>query len=40
MHPARLAVLLLLCLPAFAANPPARPNVLFIAVDDLRDWVG
>ncbi|MFM9079384.1 MAG: sulfatase, partial [Opitutaceae bacterium] len=32
--------MLLLCLPAFAANPPARPNVLFIAVDDLRDWVG
>jgi iduronate 2-sulfatase len=23
-----------------AAEPPARPNVLFIAVDDLRDWVG
>jgi arylsulfatase A-like enzyme len=40
MHPARLAVLILLCLPAFAANPPTRPNVLFIAVDDLRDWVG
>jgi len=40
MHPARLAVLILLCLPAFATNPPARPNVLFIAVDDLRDWVG
>lgn len=40
MRPARLAVLLLLWLPAFAANPPARPNVLFIAVDDLRDWVG
>ena len=40
MHPARLAILLLLCVPAFAANPPARPNVLFIAVDDLRDWVG
>lgn len=40
MHPARLPLLFLLCLPAFAANPPARPNVLFIAVDDLRDWVG
>jgi len=40
MQPARLALLLLFCLPAFAANPPARPNVLFIAVDDLRDWVG
>ena len=40
MHPARLTALLLLCMPAFAANPPARPNVLFIAVDDLRDWIG
>ena len=40
MYPARLAALFLLCLPAFAATPPARPNVLFIAVDDLRDWVG
>ncbi len=26
-------------LPAEAA-PPARPNVLFIAIDDLNDWVG
>ncbi len=40
MHPSRLAALFLLCLPALAATPPARPNVLFIAVDDLRDWVG
>ncbi len=40
MHPVRLTALLLLCMPAFAANPPARPNVLFIAVDDLRDWIG
>ena len=40
MHPARLPLLFLLCVPVFAANPPARPNVLFIAVDDLRDWVG
>ncbi|MFM7186159.1 MAG: sulfatase [Planctomycetota bacterium] len=24
---------------ARASEPPARPNVLFIAVDDLRDWV-
>ncbi len=40
MHPTRLTALLLLCMPAFAANPPARPNVLFIAVDDLRDWIG
>jgi hypothetical protein len=23
-----------------AAREPARPNVLFIAVDDLNDWVG
>ena len=23
-----------------AAQPPAKPNVLFIAVDDLRGWVG
>jgi len=23
-----------------AAAAPARPNVLFIAVDDLNDWVG
>ncbi|HVK09764.1 MAG TPA: sulfatase [Gemmataceae bacterium] len=29
--------------PAPAADPvkpPARPNVLFVAIDDLRDWVG
>ncbi len=25
--------------PAFAAAPPARPNVLFIAVDDLNDYI-
>jgi hypothetical protein len=25
------------CLPSFADE---QPNVLFIAVDDLRDWVG
>ena len=25
---------------AAAADPPAKPNVLFIAIDDLRDWVG
>src|SRR5438552_13293150 len=23
-----------------AADPPAKPNVLFIAIDDLNDWVG
>ena len=30
----------LLLLSFFAVNLWARPNVLFIAVDDLRDWVG
>lgn len=25
---------------ARAADPPARPNILFIAIDDLNDWVG
>ena len=30
----------LLLLSFFAVNIWARPNVLFIAVDDLRDWVG
>jgi arylsulfatase A-like enzyme len=25
---------------AFAAAAPARPNVLFISIDDFRDWVG
>src|SRR5215203_2959057 len=25
---------------ATAADAPKKPNVLFIAVDDLRDWVG
>ena len=37
-----LAVLLLsilLCAPGRAADAK-KPNVLFIAVDDLRDWVG
>ncbi len=33
-------LLLLLCGQAFAAEPASRPNVLFIAIDDLRDWVG
>src|SRR5213595_3697807 len=31
---------LLLTAQLFAADPPARPNVLFIAIDDLNDWVG
>ncbi len=26
--------------PAFASTPPAKPNVLFIAVDDLNDYIG
>jgi arylsulfatase A-like enzyme len=34
-----LALLLLLAAPALAADTP-RPNILFIAVDDLNDWVG
>ncbi|MBM3843972.1 MAG: iduronate-2-sulfatase, partial [Verrucomicrobia bacterium] len=48
MHPTRFpfaalfALLLAAAPPATAATPalPARPNVLFIAIDDLRDWVG
>src|SRR5256885_11234712 len=40
MHRLLLCLIaLLLALPARAAEP-AKPNVLFIAVDDLRDWVG
>ncbi len=35
---ARSVGVLLLVLPALAAEP--RPNVLMIAVDDMRDWVG
>src|SRR3954463_8102423 len=30
----------LLAQSAIAADQPKKPNVLFIAVDDLRDWVG
>src|SRR2546430_17680092 len=37
---ALFAALLVTSSPGWAAVPPARPNVLFIAVDDLRDWVG
>ena len=38
----RAALFLLLLAPLFPlrAAAPTRPNVLFIAVDDLRDWVG
>ena len=39
----RLAIALASCLPlpeAPAPAPPERPNVLFIAIDDLNDWVG
>jgi len=36
-----LAVLLCLALPPAArADPPSNRNILFIAVDDLRNWVG
>ncbi len=44
--PALLAVLLLAgalrvqAVPAEAPEPPAKPNVLFIAIDDLNHWVG
>ena len=34
-----LSLILLPCL-ARAEELPAKPNVLFIAIDDLRDWVG
>jgi hypothetical protein len=43
MRPTRPLAALLLALGLAAplrAATPARPNVLFIAVDDLRDWVG
>jgi arylsulfatase A-like enzyme len=33
-------VLLVAAATARAQVPPARPNVLFIAVDDLNDWIG
>lgn len=41
----RLLFKLLLSLAALAASAPAatpsaKPNVLFIAIDDLRDWAG
>jgi arylsulfatase A-like enzyme len=35
-----IAACLLLSLPVSAAELPARPNVLFIAIDDLNHWVG
>ncbi len=39
MLPRLFLLALLVSLPAFAAETP-KPNVLFIAIDDLRDWVG
>ncbi|MES2658502.1 MAG: sulfatase-like hydrolase/transferase [Verrucomicrobiota bacterium] len=38
-----IPVIIALCImiaPAFSEDAPAKPNVLFIAIDDLRDWVG
>ena len=34
------AAIVLLCSTTKAAESPARPNVLFIAMDDLNDWIG
>ncbi|MEW4570701.1 sulfatase [Tautonia sp. JC769] len=34
------AVALAVAAPSRADDPPSRPNVLFIAVDDLNDWAG
>ncbi|MCA9064601.1 MAG: sulfatase-like hydrolase/transferase, partial [Planctomycetaceae bacterium] len=41
-HPVRFLVLVVLCNASLlAAEPPRqRPNILFIAVDDLNDWTG
>ncbi len=35
-----VVLLALLCVPAAHAQTKPKPNVLFIAIDDLRDWVG
>lgn len=35
-----LAGLSLVVVPTLAQEKPARPNVLFIAIDDLNDWIG
>ena len=45
MRHSLIPLVLLLGLPAAldaaaAKQPPRKPNVLFIAIDDLRDWVG
>ncbi len=44
MNPRFRSCLRILCIFAFAltagAATPQKPNVLFIAIDDLRDWVG
>ena len=34
-----IGIFVLVCTHLEAADPP-RPNVLFIAIDDLNDWVG
>src|SRR5437899_11147324 len=40
LRAALLAAAALAAGPPTAAAPPERPNVLFIVVDDLNDWVG
>ncbi|MGC1273594.1 MAG: sulfatase [Planctomycetaceae bacterium] len=39
MTPRSLFIALLCIAPASAADEPSRPNVLFLAIDDLNDWV-
>src|SRR6476646_4510226 len=34
------AALVMAATPGLAADPPKKPNVLFVAVDDLNHWVG
>src|SRR5262245_19084725 len=40
MRLALAAVAVSLLAPAASAADAAKPNVLFVAIDDLRDWVG
>jgi hypothetical protein len=35
-----ICILFLATVQSLSAQNPARPNVLFIAIDDLNDWVG